>query len=111
MVKHDILHRTFYSTRRGTFGLFRAVDKSRDANELGAYLVAIENLVADDVLQGEDIVGQIVNAVSLNDKTYLLFEIQLQALTETDTQALSLGLAPSATITLLPLNYSLDKPE
>ncbi len=70
-----------------------------------------KSLLASDVLQGEDIVGQIVNAVTLNDKTYLLFEIQLQALTETDTQALSLGLAPSATITLLPLNYSLDKPE
>ncbi len=57
MVEHDILHRAFYSTRRGAFGLFRAVDKSRDANELGAYLVAIENLVADGVLQGEDIVA------------------------------------------------------
>lgn len=70
-----------------------------------------KSLLATDIMQGEDIVGQIVNAVSLNDKTYLLFEIQLDALNESANKDLTLSAEPAATIELMPLHYSLDKPE
>lgn len=69
-----------------------------------------KRLIASDVMQGEDIVGQVVNAVNLNDNTYLMFEIQLEALSHSTEQALSLAMQ-EATIHLLPQTYSLDKPE
>ena len=70
-----------------------------------------KSLIASDVRQGEDIVGQIVNAVSLEDATYVLFEIQLSALESVELAGLQLANQEQSNITLLDLAYGLDKPE
>lgn len=51
--------------------------------------------------------GQVVNAATLNDKTYLLFEVRLEA---AEHNQLALGDENGPPITLLTIPYPLDKP-
>lgn len=92
------------------------------------------SLLASDIIQGEDIVGQVVNATSFADKTYILFEAPLEAITKAGGQAsvldssvestsdrdkaqktappIELRLANNdAPIAIYPVHYSLHKPE
>lgn len=68
----------------------------------------ISTLIGSDVMLGDQPVGQVINASHDNDKTYLLFEVQLSAVNQ---GPLSLALIPQATIQVKQVPYPLNKPE
>lgn len=65
-------------------------------------------LITKDVLVADNPVGQVVNACSFAGKTYLLLEVQLQAIQDAKVV---LADSPSHEIHLEPIPYSLEKPE
>ncbi|WP_159990563.1 YgfZ/GcvT domain-containing protein [Pelistega ratti] len=67
-------------------------------------------LLGTDVMVEDTPVGQVVNAVSVDGKTYLLLELQLRS-TENPTQLTLAQFNSSSPLTLLDVPYSLDKPE
>ncbi len=69
----------------------------------------IQSLLASDVLEGENPIGQVVNAVSLNNKTYLLIEVQLRSIE--DGANIYLANVPDIALQTQNVPYSLDKPE
>lgn len=67
-----------------------------------------ETLIGSDIMQNDTPVGQVVNASSTQNKTYLLFEVQLNAL---NADGLSLASTPTQRIQVKAVPYALDKPE
>lgn len=73
---------------------------------------AIENaqtLLASDVMDGDNPIGQVVNAVILDSKTYLLIEVQLRSIE--DGANIYLANVPDVILHTQNVPYSLDKPE
>lgn len=66
-------------------------------------------LLASDVMEGDNPIGQVVNAVSIDGKTYLLIEVQLRSLE--DGSAITLAAFPEAVLQTQTVPYSLEKPE
>lgn len=69
----------------------------------------ISSLLASDVLDGENPIGQVVNAVSIDGKTYLLVEVQLRSVEE--NARITLAVLPEMALTIQQAPYSLEKPE
>lgn len=67
------------------------------------------DLLASDVLDGENPIGQVVNAVSIEGKTYFLVEVQLRSVEE--NARITLAALPEMTLTIQQTPYSLEKPE
>ncbi len=68
-----------------------------------------QSLLASDVLEGENPIGQVVNAVTLDDKTYLLIEVQLRSIE--DGAEITLANMAGTSLQVQTVPYSLEKPE
>lgn len=66
-------------------------------------------LLASDVMDGDNPIGQVVNAVALEGKTYLLIEVQLRSIE--DGANIYLANVPSVALQTQMVPYSLEKPE
>lgn len=66
------------------------------------------DLIAKDIMVGDNPVGQVVNVAVSEGKTYFLLEAQLQAV---DGQSIILAPHPNIALSIDPIPYSLEKPE
>lgn len=68
-----------------------------------------QSLLASDVVDGNDPIGQVVNAVTWESKTYLLIEVQLRSIE--GGANIYLANVPDIALQTQNVPYSLDKPE